>query len=119
RVADPGADLAIALAIASARSGRPVGDDVVAIGEVGLGGELRQVAHIERRLAESARLRFEAAVVPASLPAHVVSPGSLRIVRARPLSEAIAAAFRARSRPDRRAPVCPTAVAGPSIALVS
>jgi len=119
RVADPGADLAIALAIASARSGRPVGDDVVAIGEVGLGGELRQVAHIERRLVESSRLRFEAAIVPASLPADVVSPGSLRVVRAGTLSEAIAAAFRARSRREQRAPACLNAVAGPPIALVS
>src|SRR5207247_9605169 len=108
RGAGPGADFALALAIASARSGRPVGDDVVAIGEVGLGGELRQVAHIERRLVESSRLRFEAAIVPASLPADVVSPGSLRVVRAGSLSEALAAVFWCSSRREERDADCVT-----------
>ena len=58
RVADPGADLAVCLALASAATGVPVGDDVVVLGEVGLGGEVRQVAHTPRRLAEAARLGF-------------------------------------------------------------
>ena len=44
RIADPGADLAVCLALASAATGTPVGDDVVVLGEVGLGGEVRQVA---------------------------------------------------------------------------
>jgi DNA repair protein RadA/Sms len=64
RIADPGADLAVCLAVASALTGQPVGDDVVVLGEVGLGGEIRQVAHTPRRLAEAARLGFRHAWVP-------------------------------------------------------
>ena len=64
RVYDPGADTALALAIASSLSGHPIGDDVVAVGEVGLGGELRQVGHLDRRLNEAARMGFRRAIVP-------------------------------------------------------
>jgi penicillin amidase len=56
RILEPASDLALALALASAQVGQPVGDDVVACGEVGLAGELRQVSHTARRLAEAARL---------------------------------------------------------------
>jgi DNA repair protein RadA/Sms len=68
KVDDPGADLAVCLALASAKRGIPVGDGLVAVGEVGLGGEVRQVAHTPRRLAEAARLGFTAAVVPPKVP---------------------------------------------------
>jgi DNA repair protein RadA/Sms len=64
RLVDPGADLAVCLAVASAFTGRPVGDQAVVLGEVGLGGEVRQVAHTPRRLAEAARLGFRQALVP-------------------------------------------------------
>lgn len=68
KVLEPGADLAICVALASALSGQPVGEHVVACGEVGLGGELRQVGRLDRRLAEAARLGFRRAVVPRSAP---------------------------------------------------
>src|SRR3954469_15802565 len=68
RVAEPGADLAVALAIAGARDDRPVASDAVVIGELGLGGEVRQVPQIGRRLAEAQRLGFRRAIVPASTP---------------------------------------------------
>ena len=58
KVAEPGADLAVALAIASARDDAPVAADTVVIGELGLGGEVRQVPQIGRRLAEAQRLGF-------------------------------------------------------------
>ena len=64
RVSDPGADLAVCMALASALTGRAVGDDVVVLGEIGLGGEVRQVSHTPRRLAEAARLGFTRALVP-------------------------------------------------------
>lgn len=86
KATEPGADLALALALASARSGRPLPDDLVACGEVGLGGELRQVHQTARRLAEAARLGFRCAVVPASAPAE--APG-MEVLRAATLAEAV------------------------------
>jgi len=68
RLAEPGADLAVCLAIASAAVDRPLPDDLVAIGEVGLGGEVRQVTNAARRLAEASRLGFRHAIVPATGP---------------------------------------------------
>jgi DNA repair protein RadA/Sms len=68
RVTDPGSDLALVAAVASARCGTPLAADVVALGEVGLGGELRQAPQTARRLAEAARLGFGRAVVPCSAP---------------------------------------------------
>jgi DNA repair protein RadA/Sms len=87
KVVEPGADLALALALVSARNGRPIPDDVVACGEIGLGGELRQVHQTARRLAEAARLGFRRAIVPASAP--VDAPG-IEVLRAATLAEAVA-----------------------------
>ena len=64
RVAEPGLDLPLALALASSLRDRPVASGTVAIGEVGLLGELRAVAGLERRLREAARLGFRRAIVP-------------------------------------------------------
>jgi len=65
RLPEPSVDLAVALAIASAISGISVPADIVAIGEVGLAGEIRRVTGVQRRLAEAARMGFRRAVVPA------------------------------------------------------
>ena len=86
RTVEPGADLALALALASARVGLPVPDDLVACGEVGLGGELRQVHQTARRLAEAARLGFRRAVVPVSAPLQL--PG-IDVIRVATLREAV------------------------------
>ena len=64
RLTDPSSDLAVALAIASAYSDIPMPTTVVAIGEVGLAGDIRRVTGMDRRLAEAARLGFTTAVVP-------------------------------------------------------
>jgi DNA repair protein RadA/Sms len=68
RVRDPGIDLALAIALASAQWGVAIAHDVVAIGEIGLGGEVRQVPQTARRLEESGRLGYRLAVVPPSAP---------------------------------------------------
>jgi DNA repair protein RadA/Sms len=86
RTVEPGADLALALALVSATTGTPAADDLVACGEVGLGGELRQVHQTARRLAEAARLGFRRAVVPAS--AAVSVPG-MEVLAATTLADAI------------------------------
>src|SRR5713101_909810 len=66
RLAEPAADLAVALAIASNCRERPVGRDLVALGELGLSGEVRRVPQLERRLHEAYRLGFKQAIVPAA-----------------------------------------------------
>jgi DNA repair protein RadA/Sms len=64
RVVEPAADLALALATASAAHELPLAPDLVAIGEVGLTGEVRRIGAVPRRLAEAARLGFRFALVP-------------------------------------------------------
>ena len=91
RLGEPGLDLAVCLAVASAIGGVPLANDVVAFGEVGLAGELRQVAHAGRRLSEAARLGFRRAIVPARTPVPDAGSG-LRLVPVATLSEAITAA---------------------------
>ncbi len=89
RLSDPGADAGLALAVVSSLTGRPLPDDLVAVGEVGLGGELRHVPHLERRLAEAARLGFRRAIVPAAAPE---APEGLEALRAPTLAAAVALA---------------------------
>lgn len=69
RVTEPGADLGIALSVASSALHAPVDADVVVFGEVGLAGELRQVSQLDRRLDEAYRLGYRSAIVPASVEA--------------------------------------------------
>ena len=86
RATEPAADLALGLALASAVTSRPLPSDLVACGEVGLGGEVRQVAQLPRRLAEAARLGFGRAAVPASGPG---GPAGMTTVRVSTLAEAV------------------------------
>jgi DNA repair protein RadA/Sms len=89
RVSDPGADVALALAIASSATDQPLPADMVACGEIGLGGELRQVPQLGRRLEEAARIGFRTAIVPQSAPA---APEGMELRRAATVVEALALA---------------------------
>ena len=94
RIAEPAADLAIALAIASSNKERLIDSRTVAIGEIGLSGELRSVTHLERRLSEARRLGFARAIVPARLGRRGGSLGSgIALVRASTVGEAVDAAI--------------------------
>jgi DNA repair protein RadA/Sms len=64
RLTEPSVDLALALALASASADTSVPSDLVAIGEVGLAGDIRRVTGVARRLAEAQRLGFRRAIVP-------------------------------------------------------
>jgi DNA repair protein RadA/Sms len=64
RIEEPGADVAIALAIASAAKGAPVRESAAAFGEIGLTGRLRAASQAERRLDECAKLGIQTVVVP-------------------------------------------------------
>jgi DNA repair protein RadA/Sms len=93
-VAEPGLDLPIALALASSLRDRPVAPGTVAIGEVGLLGELRPVGGLERRLREAARLGFSRAIVPRAGREDRVADGvGLELVRVGTLREAVEAAL--------------------------
>ncbi|MGV8907671.1 MAG: DNA repair protein RadA [Propionicimonas sp.] len=98
RVSDPATDLATAIAVASAALDRAFSLPVVALGEVGLSGELRRVPGLERRLAEAARLGFEVALVPAGSGAARI-PG-LRVVEVGTVAAALQALqLRSKERP--------------------
>ena len=77
RLVEPAGDLGVALAVASAVSGVALPAEMVAIGEVGLAGEVRQVGHLARRLAEAARVGFTSAVVSESARKALLRDGSL------------------------------------------
>jgi DNA repair protein RadA/Sms len=86
RVTEPAADLAVALAVASAATGRPLPSDLVGLGEVGLGGEVRRVDSLDVRLAEASRLGFARAVVPANSPS---GPEGMELIRADTVADAL------------------------------
>jgi DNA repair protein RadA/Sms len=93
RLTEPSVDLALVIALASAKSGACVPGDLAAIGEVGLAGEIRRVGGVQRRLAEAQRLGFRRAIIPPG--SEALPPGGcLTDVReARDVRTAIAAAL--------------------------
>jgi DNA repair protein RadA/Sms len=90
RIAEPAADLALALAIASAAKDRPLPAGTVAIGEVGLSGEIRRVGGTGRRLAEAARQGYKVALVPVDAGA---APPGMRLVEVPDLGAAFSRLF--------------------------
>jgi DNA repair protein RadA/Sms len=88
RIDEPGADLAVALAIASAARGTPVKAGTAAFGEIGLTGRLRAATQADRRLDECAKLGLECVLAPAG-----TASGKLRILEAETLRNAIGAAL--------------------------
>ena len=89
RVSEPATDLALALALASAVLDRSVPADAVAIGEVGLAGEIRPVTGMPRRLAEAARLGFRRAFVPTGVVGGGSIPPELEIVEVADIATAV------------------------------
>ncbi len=85
------ADLATILAIGSSYRDLPVGDDLVAIGEVGLTGELRAVNHLNQRLQESARLGFKRIAVPKQGISRATKPDGVELIPCRTVNEALSA----------------------------
>ena len=88
RVTEPAADLALALAVASAARDAPIPAATVVLGEVGLSGEVRRVGGVGRRLAEAARLGFTAALVP---PDPGPLPAGMRVTEVADLGAALRA----------------------------
>ncbi|MEQ4208022.1 DNA repair protein RadA [Actinopolymorpha sp. B17G11] len=89
RLREPASDLAVALAVASSMTDIPLPPRMIAVGEVGLAGELRRVTGVQRRLAEAVRLGFTEAVVP---PDSGPVPDGIRVAEAADLGVALLAA---------------------------
>ena len=93
KITEPGLDLGLCLAVASAMTDTPLPADVAVFGEVGLGGEIRQVSHAARRVTEAARLGFRRVIVPAKSAEPDDALGErVRLVRVQTLTEALRAA---------------------------
>lgn len=88
---EPAADLATVLAIASSYRSKPIDSAVVAIGEVGLTGEIRTVTGINQRLAEIARLGFTRCVLPVQDKEKLVKPEGLRLTMVQTIRDAFMA----------------------------
>jgi len=95
KIAEPAVDLGVALAIASSFKDVPVSPDLVVLGEIGLSGELRRVAQIEKRLAEAANLGFRKCVLPRNvLNSRVRTCANIEIIPAESVAQAFALSFR-------------------------
>ncbi len=88
---EPAADLAMVMALASSFRDKPVPGDLVAIGEVGLTGELRAVNGLGQRLSEVRRIGFTKCLIPARNSGKLVEPEGLQLIRVRNIREALAA----------------------------
>jgi DNA repair protein RadA/Sms len=100
-LADPALDLPLALALASSLRDRQVPRDTIAIGEVGLLGELRPVPGLERRLREAARAGFTTAIVPRHGRGGAPVVSGLEVVAVANLREAVERAIGRHDRPER------------------
>jgi DNA repair protein RadA/Sms len=99
RIEEPGADLAIALAIASAARGVPVREGLAAFGEIGLTGRLRQASQAERRLEECAKLGTTTVVAPAGTAGRT----NVRVASAETLRAALGAGLQANAGAEEAA----------------
>ena len=93
RLDEPGADLPVILAVASSYRDAVIADDLVAIGEVGLTGEIRSVSHLNQRLQEVARLGFKKCIIPRGGAEKLEIPAGLTVYRVRNIREAIEVAL--------------------------
>ena len=91
---EPAADLAAAIAVASSYLDRPIPPELVAIGEVGLTGELRSVNQLEQRLSEAQRLGFKKCLIPVRRAKDLQDRYSLELIPVQNIGEALRAAFR-------------------------
>ncbi|WP_286680703.1 DNA repair protein RadA [Tepidanaerobacter sp. EBM-49] len=91
KINEPGADLAIVLAIASSFKNRPVAENTVIIGEVGLAGEVRAVNHMEKRIKEAAKLGFSRAIIPSENAAEISNIAEIKVDGVKNIREAVEA----------------------------
>ena len=89
KVNDPASDLGIILAICSSFRNRPVGDDTVIIGEVGLAGEIRGVQSIQARVKEADKLGYKRIILPKASPVSGIPDLNCELIYVRTIGEAL------------------------------
>jgi len=89
RIDEPAADLGVASSIVSSLRDVPVDSQAVAIGEIGLGGEVRTIAHSEKRTQEAAKLGFKRIIVPKNNLKHLKNVNGITVVGVESISEAM------------------------------
>jgi len=93
KIGEPAVDLGLALAIASSYRNVKIDPRLVAVGEIGLSGELRPVSQLDRRISEAAKLGFETCVLPSSIPPNLSVPKSIALRPVKTVAEAIKSAL--------------------------
>lgn len=98
KIDEPAADLAVALALYSGLTDRPVPENLIVFGEIGLGGELRSISHANERVSEAARMGFELAIVPKSAVKSVTKALPIQLIGA----VSVAQAFKILAVPNQK-----------------
>jgi DNA repair protein RadA/Sms len=93
KVDDPAADLSIICSIASSTMDKPIGDNIILCGEVGLAGEIRSINRLEQRLNEAAALGFKKAIIPKSNLNERIRKIDIQIHAAQSVKDAFKALF--------------------------
>jgi DNA repair protein RadA/Sms len=89
KIDEPAVDLGIAASITSSLRDVPVDSSSVAVGEIGLGGEIRTIGHVEKRVQEAAKLGFKRIVVPQNNLKGIKNPDGIEIVGVQSVNEAL------------------------------
>ncbi len=93
KIDEPAVDLAVCCSIASSLLDKPVDNSIVVIGEVGLGGEIRSVGNIEKRIAEAEKLGFKKIILPENNLKSIKSKNAALIIPVNSISETISNIF--------------------------
>ena len=89
KIDEPAIDLAVCAAVASSLKNQPAKHNFVVLGEVGLGGEIRSVGHVEKRIQEAEKLGFENVVIPQNNEKSLKSKNSIKLVSVESIGDAI------------------------------
>ncbi|MBK7105185.1 MAG: DNA repair protein RadA [Ignavibacteriae bacterium] len=89
KIDEPAIDLAVCTAVASSLKNQPAKSNYVVLGEVGLGGEIRSVGHVEKRIQEAEKLGFDTVVLPANNMKSLKSKNNIKLVSIDNIAEAI------------------------------